>query len=336
MTEKSKTLKDIGEFALVDLIRKKTHKKEKYPVLVGIGDDAFVADVAKGRSLIVTNDMLIENIHFRRSWASPFEIGYKSIAVNLSDLAAMGGAKPLYCLVAIGLPANTPVNFVDRLYTGMISAGRKYSLKIVGGDTVSSHKDIVISITLLGEISRKYVARRSCAKPGDVLLVNHFLGDSGGGLFLLEKGIKKPQKDERVLIKKHLLPEPRIREARKLAKTGKVTSMIDSSDGLAASVRFIAEESGVGAKIYLEKIPVSDELKKICSKYKADTPYEFALNGGEDYELVYTARPRDANIIRGAIPSARIIGEITSKKGIKYYYNGKKKDIKKTGFQHFR
>ena len=335
MKKGKRSLKNIGEFGLIKLIRKKVSVREKYPVVVGIGDDAFVADTAKGHSLVVTNDMLIENIHFRREWASPFDIGYKSIAVNLSDLAAMGGAQPKYCLVGLGLPADTPVSFVDRLYTGMLSAAIKHDLKIVGGDTVSSRKDIVISITLLGEIRRKFISRRSCAKAGDILIVGMPFGDSGAGLFLLKKGVKKPSKDERFLIRKHLLPEPRIEEAKLLSKSGKITSLIDSSDGLAASARFIMEESGVGARIFLENIPVSDALKNICAKYRIGQPYYFALNGGEDYELVYTARPEDFGSIKELIPSAKIVGEITREKGLKYYYNGKKREITKTGFQHF-
>ena len=332
---KNRSLKTIGEFGLIKLIRKKVAVREKYPILVGIGDDAFVADTAKGHSLVVTNDMLIENIHFRREWATPFEIGYKSIAVNLSDLAAMGGAKPKYCLVGLGLPAGTAVSFVDKLYTGMISQARKHNLSIVGGDTVSSKKFIVISITLIGEIERKFISRRSCAKAGDILVVSRPFGDSGAGLFLLKKGLKNPSKDERLLIRKHLLPEPRIEEARSLSKSGKINSLIDSSDGLAASAQFIAEESGVGAEIFLEKIPVSRSLKNICAKYGLGQPYNLALNGGEDYELVYTAKPKDLDFIRKLIPSARIVGRITREKGLKYYYNGKKKDITKTGFEHF-
>ena len=332
---KNRSLKNIGEFGLIKLIRKKVSVREKYPVLVGIGDDAFVADTAKGHSLVVTNDMLIENIHFRREWATPFQIGYKSIAVNLSDLAAMGGANPKYCLVGLGLPANTPVSFVDQLYTGMISEARKHGLCIVGGDTVSSKKDIVISITLLGEIRHKLIIRRSCAKAGDILVVSKPFGDSGAGLFLLKKGLKNPSKDERFLIRKHLLPEPRIEEARKLSKSGKITSLIDSSDGLAASVRFITEESGAGAELCLENIPLSRALKNICAKYGLGRPYNYALNGGEDYELVFTARPKDFNIIKKLIPSAKIVGKITREKGLKYYLNGKKQDIAKTGFEHF-
>ncbi|MCX5781658.1 MAG: thiamine-phosphate kinase [Elusimicrobia bacterium] len=301
-----------------------------------MGDDAFVADIRKGYSLVATKDMLIENVHFKTLWTTPFEIGYKSIAVNLSDLAAMGAAKPLYCLVGLGLPAKTPFDFVDKLYTGMLFASKKYNLKIVGGDTVSTKKGIVISITLIGEIEPKYVLKRSCAKVGDVLVVNAPFGDSGAGLFLLKKGLKGASKDEKYLIKKHLLPIPRLKEASLLAHSGKITSLIDSSDGLATSVKFITEESKVGAKIHLENIPISNQLKKICKKNKSLDPYDFALNGGEDYELVYTARPKDLAVLRKIMPSIQVIGEITLKKGIKYYLNGRKKEIKKTGFQHFK
>jgi len=334
--KKIKVLKDIGEFGLIDLIRRKVRREVKYPVLVGIGDDAFAADLRKGRSLVVTKDMLIENIHFKNAWATPFEIGYKSIAVNLSDLAAMGAVKPLYCLVGLGVPGGTSVDYVDKLYTGMLSACKKYSLAIVGGDTVSTRKDIVISITLLGEADRRNIIKRSCAKPGDILLVSGPFGDSGAGLFLMEKGSKRPSSEEKYLIRKHLLPEPRLKEAEKLSKSGKITSLIDSSDGLAASIKFITQESRSGAKVSLENIPISAQLKKMCKKYGNMDPYNFALNGGEEYELVYTAKPKDFKFIKRLVPSVRSIGLITSIKGIDYYLYGKKKEFKKNGFEHFR
>lgn len=331
-------LSNLGEFGLIRRIIKAVRKRKKNEpgLIVGPGDDAFVAKLTKGNLFAATKDILIENVHFKREWSSPWQIGWKSIAVNLSDLAAMGGCKPLYGLVGLGLTGDIPVDFVDKLYTGMDNISRKYGLLIVGGDTVSSKNDIVISITLIGELRKDYLVTRSGAEPGDLVFVTGTFGDSAGGLFLLSKGINKGPGYVNYLIKKHLLPEPRLKEAFKLAKTRKITSMIDSSDGFGASIRFITESSKVGAKIDIERIPVSKQLMKLSYKHKKIDVMQFVLNGGEEYELMFTAKPKDFPLLRKTLPNIKPVGKIVSGKEIKYFHNDRPQKIGASGYEHFK
>ncbi|MFC1501422.1 thiamine-phosphate kinase [Elusimicrobiota bacterium] len=330
-------LKDIGEYKLLTYLKSKINTSCKNPsISLGIGDDAFVGNISKNCSLVSTKDLLIEDIHFNRLWSDPYQIGYKAIAVNLSDLAAMGKCKPLYCLVGLGLPPNTSLEFVDKLYTGMQSISNKHDLSIVGGDTVSTKKSIVISITLLGEIYKKNIISRGCAKPGDIIVVNSTFGDSAAGMYLLRKKTKSTSKINKYLINKHLLPVPRIKDAGIIADAKVATSMIDSSDGLSVSLKFITEESKVGAKVNLEKVPISRQLKNLAQKDKRLKPLELALNGGEDYELLFTIKKGSFKKLKSVLPNAVAIGEITSKKGTRYYLNGHLKRETKQGYQHFR
>lgn len=331
-------LKNLGEFGLIRRIIKAVTKGKKNDpgLIVGPGDDAFVARFSRGNLVAATKDILIENVHFKRKWSTPWQIGWKSIAVNLSDLAAMGGCKPLYCLVGLGLTVDIPVDFVDKLYTGMNNISKKHGLLIVGGDTVLSKKDIIISITLLGELKKEYLVTRHGAEPGDLVFVTGTFGDSAGGLFLLSKGIKKGPAYVNYLIKKHLLPEPRLEQASKLARTRKITSMIDSSDGFGASIRFITESSKAGARIDIEKIPVSKQLTELSEKHKKVDVAKFVLNGGEEYELMFTAKPEDFPLLRSILPNIKAVGNIVPGKGIKYFYNGRPQKTGASGYEHFK
>jgi thiamine-monophosphate kinase len=329
-------LHQLGEFGLISRIRKKVAStRNGMPVAVGIGDDAFVAGLTKGHSLAVTKDLLIEHIHFKQTWATPYEIGYKSVAVNLSDLAAMGKCRPLYGFIGLGLPPDASLEFVDKLYTGMVAISRKYGLMLSGGDTVSTKKDIVISITLIGEVKKRYLLTRSCAQPGDRIMVTNTFGDSGAGLYLLFKGGSRAAGYRKYLIYKHLLPEPRLKEAAVLAGSRRLTAMIDSSDGLAASVRFLAEESRHGARIDLERIPLSRQIRRLAADDRTVDPVGLALTGGEDYELVFTVPARYAEEVCGLLPGITAVGEITSGKKVEYYRNGSPQNIDTKGFQHF-
>ncbi|MBN1622521.1 MAG: thiamine-phosphate kinase [Endomicrobiales bacterium] len=333
----SLNLGDIGEFGLVEEIRKKIFpkNKNKFPILVGPGDDAFVAKTSSDFLLVCTKDVLVENIHFKLGYITPRQLGYKAMAVNLSDLAAMGWCVPLYALVGIALPKHTSLDFVRQLYKGMLGIADKYSLHIIGGDTVSSRKDIVISVTLIGKIKKKYLITRSGAKPGDIIMATGTYGDSAAGLFLLQNGIKPRIGFEKYLVNKHIYPKPRLFEAKRLAQSGLVTSMIDSSDGLNASVKFIAQQSNAGAKINIDKIPVSGPLRKLALKSPEINPKKLALSGGEEYELVFTISPGDVSRINKLLPNLTPVGEIVKGKGVSYYFKGRKQSIKTAGFQHF-
>ena len=334
---KKLSLHQIGEFRLLKRFEKKLSpgKKGGSRIVTGIGDDAFAVKFPGGKILLATKDVLVENTHFRRRWIKPQELGYKAVAVNLSDLAAMGGAKPLYAFVGLAVPGDISVDFVDKLYIGMNKACSKFGSIIAGGDTVSSKKDIVISITLLGEIERKMLVTRSGAKPGDLVFVTGVFGDSGAGLKILEKSGRPVGILENKLIRKHLLPVPRLETARRLSRTGKITSMIDSSDGLAASLKFITEKSSAGADICIETIPVSDELKMFSVKNKKIKPLELALNGGEDYELVFTVKPGGAKAVKKAVGDITCIGVVSARRGVRYLDGGRPAALNANGYQAF-
>jgi thiamine-monophosphate kinase len=328
-------LSEIGEYNLLKRIEKKAGKKKDPSILVDLGDDAFVAKCRRSDCLVVTTDTSVENIHFRREWATPEQIGFKAMASNLSDLAAMGAVIPSYAFVNLALPENLPLNFVDGLYTGMNKLCKKHGLKITGGDTVGSRKDIVISITLIGKSKKELIIQRCCAKVGDIILVTGSFGDSAAGLNCLKKKLKIGAKSSKFLVNKHLLPVPRNREADILAKTGKVTSLIDSSDGLAASVYFLTQRSGVGARIDIENIPVSNALKELAESNPKINLTDLSLFGGEEYELVFTAKKKELPKLKKLVPGISAVGEITAGKNIKYYLNGKLQKIKTNFYQHF-
>ena len=303
--------------------------------MIGPGDDTFVAKLPPGLLLAATKDLLVENVHFRLDWITPEQLGYKAMAENLSDLAAMGACIPLYALIGLAMPGDTPVDFVDKLYTGMNKIGKKNKLIIAGGDIVSTKKDIVISITLIGGIKKEHVVTRSGAEAGDKIFVTGTFGDSGAGLKILEKGMKKHSRAEKYLINRHLMPEPRMKEAEIISRNKLATSMIDSSDGLAASLKFIAQASGTGADVDLDRVPVSKQLSSMPEKSLKAGYIGLALNGGEDYELVFTVKPGKFNLVKKLVPGASYIGEITKTGGVKYFKNGLQVKINAGGYQHF-
>lgn len=332
---KHKSIGSVGEFGLVSQILKNISRQKSHGMVVGPGDDAFAAQLSAGHLLVGTKDLLVEGIHFRRDWATAYEIGYKSITVNLSDLAAMGWCVPLYGLVGLALPPETDYEFVTGLCRGMNAACKKYGVSLAGGDTVSSQKQITISVTMLGAARKKYIITRSGAKAGDIIAVSGYLGDSGAGLHILKNGISRKLNSAAYLVRKHLLPEPRLALAKRLARSGAVTSMIDSSDGMAASVRFICESSGAGAKIDMESLPLSGQLKKYSLSDARLDPVKMALSGGEDYELVFTVRQRDFLRLKHAEKAITPVGVITAGKKITYYSHAQPQEIKTQGFQHF-
>ncbi len=330
-------IRQVGEFSIVErIIQRAGAGKRSSSLYVPPGDDAFAAAIPRGELIVATKDLLIENIHFSCLWATPEQIGYKSMAVNLSDLAAMGACRPLYALIGLGMPGSAPVSFVDGFYKGMRALSDRYGLTIAGGDTVSTRKDIVISVSLIGSARKKHIVRRSGAKPGDILCVSGTFGDSGGGLQVLRHRTKAVSLDEKYLVRKHLLPRPRLELAATLAKRLFATSMIDSSDGLAASVRFICEQSKAGAKVYLERLPLSRQLRSVAARSGWFDPVECCLNGGEDYELVFTVKPKDLAAVQRLAPDVTAVGEITAPQEVNYYHHGIIKKIKKTGFEHFK
>jgi thiamine-monophosphate kinase len=328
-------LREIGEFGLIDLIRKRVAAFDPC-VVQGIGDDAAVIEMG-GRALLVTTDILIEGIHFERSWMDPYHLGKKALAVNLSDIAAMGGT-PKYFLISIGLPKSLSLSFISLLYRGLKEGAKRFRVDLIGGDTSLSEK-IIINICLLGEGRRKGLLFRRGARTGDDLFVSGTLGDAGLGLRILQrKGNKGVPKG---LIEKHLSPSPRIELGQAIAAQQCATAMIDVSDGLLIDTTHLLEESGVGARIREDRIPLSGLYRKWIRSYAKDS-YEMALCGGEDYELLFTAPPEKREEISSLAISSKIpitcIGKILPKKEGLYIIkkDGKEYAPSCLGFEHFK
>lgn len=310
-------VKDIGEFGLIDLISKKT--KDKY-VLVGIGDDAAVIKTTKGLQ-VLTTDCLVEGDHFRKEWFTPNQIGMKAIEINVSDVAAMG-AVPRFALISLGLPKDLEVDFVEEMYQGMWKTCSKYNIEIIGGNMTHSQQ-IFISVTLTGDVDKKNLCLRSSAKPDDYIFVSGHLGNARAGLRLFQENIKGFENVNKFYLK----PKAQLKIALKLAPY--VNSMIDISDGLASDIKHICEQSRCGAIIYKDKIPIKNEVRQIA-KTLGEDEYNYALFGGEDFQLVYTVSKNNLNKVDGFL-----IGEITKDKKIKLVSNTGENLIKEKGYDHF-
>jgi thiamine-monophosphate kinase len=336
--KKAKSLSSLGEFGLIHLLR--SHLKAHNPEIIeGIGNDAAVIRPKAGWDLVFTTDMLVEGRHFDLKTSDPFALGAKTIAVNLSDCAAMG-AKPLAAVVSLGLPQNIPATWVSALYEGMQGWADSFGLDLVGGDTVGS-RDVTLNVALLGEVEKGKALTRSGANAGDVLMVTGSLGDSAAGLHSLQHPGKKGREVRALLERKHRTPLPRCIVGRFLVETGWVTSCIDVSDGLSSEVNHLAEESGLGAEVHASALPISDALDFYCGEWDLD-PQNFVFNGGEDYELLFTVPATKAGALLerlGAETGATVhpIGCMTSKaKGVRLIpRKGKAKTLKPNGYDHF-
>jgi thiamine-monophosphate kinase len=330
---------EIGEFGLIERLAKMAkqgedkHQAAWKQLIIGIGDDA-AAYFSNNEIQLATVDSLVQDIHFSFSYMSWQELGWKSLAVNLSDIAAMGGF-PRYALVSLGLPGKTRVEDVIDLYRGMFEIAGKFGVAVVGGDTVSSPV-IFISVTVIGStgVKNKNLLKRSAAKAGDKIAVTNCLGVSAAGLEMLSKGLKFKPKIAKNLRQAHLMPNPRVVEGQLLIEKG-VKCGMDISDGLVGDLMHICQESEVGALISVDLVPVSPPVKE-CFGERA---LELALNGGEDYELLFTASPQVMNKVIKAMPClVTVIGEITTDKTGKVTLidsQGKPFKIKKTGWDHF-
>ena len=328
-------LREIGEFGLINRIRKWTSTSDP-ALLKGIGDDVAVIETGE-KAWLVTTDLLIEDIHFELTWTDPFHLGRKALSVNLSDIAAMGGI-PKYFLISLGVPENLPLTFISRFYRGLKDGAKRFGVDLIGGDTSLSQK-IIINICLLGEGKKGNLVFRSGARVGDNLFVSGTLGDAALGLKALQKnGVRGSPK---CLIKKHLSPSQRIQLGQFLARYHWATAMIDVSDGLLIDTNHLLEESGVGARIWEDRIPLSKLYQKWIHSFSKST-YQFALSGGEDYELLFTAPPEMRKRILHLALSLKIpithIGKIVPRKEGLHLIgkDGKEYSPSRLGFEHFK
>ena len=335
-------LGQLGEFGLIDRIKKKVHSTSE-GIRLGIDDDAAAFVPTKGMIMLLTTDIFVEGIHFDPAYATPYQIGWKAMAANLSDIAAMGGI-PRTAVVSLCLLDKTDVEWIEEMYEGMEKAIHRFGGHIVGGDTSASLTETVINISLTGEVENKQMTTRSGAKVGDVICVSGDLGGSVAGLKVLREkkktGSEFKEKWTHVL-EKHLLPLPRIHEARVLVEETKVHSMIDISDGLASEIHHVCSLSGKGARIYTEEIPLHSQTKLAAQEF-GTPPHHYALYGGEDYELLFTLSQKSAeevlDIIEGETETKiSAIGAIVeADHGITLVNeNGDQEPLSFRGYNHF-
>lgn len=333
-------ISDLGEFGLIGRIKKLALRKPS-SAPVGIGDDAAALKLSASHILLATTDLLIEGVHFDLAYTDFSSLGWKAAAVNLSDIAAMGGV-PRYCLTALGIPAGVSVEQVLEFYRGFNALLRAHAATLAGGDTCSSGRGLFISVTALGEVEPKRIITRAGAKPGDRIYVTGTLGDSAAGLELLRSGVRSKESGVRsknltsALIRRHLRPVPRVEWGRKLALSGCANAMIDLSDGLSSDLARICEQSGVGADIVAHGIPLSAALRALSGKL-ARPALQYALSGGEDYELLFTVPPAKVKKLCSLKLPVTEIGSITSGKTLSLAdARGRKKPLPPAGYDHFR
>ena len=296
-------------------------------VRLGIGDDCAVLEPTSGHALLATTDLLIEDVHFRRGYASPGDIGWKALAVNLSDVAAMGG-RPRWALVALACPETVTSAEVLEFCEAMRALAVAHDVAIVGGDTSASPSGWIVNLTVLGETIAS-PKLRSGARAGDLTAVTGPLGRSAAGLALLESGTE----GRGDLARSHLRPVPRVREGQALGGIAGVTAMIDLSDGLASDLGRIAEESRVGARVELARLPIDDATHAAAARVATDAT-SWATSGGEDYELLVTVRPA-ARAEASAAASLTVIGEITAAGPVEFLSAEGRSTALPPGFEHF-
>ena len=333
------SLKEIGEFGFIKKISRGCLIRSDN-IIKAIGDDAAAFVTEPEQLTLITTDLLVERIHFLREAISGFDLGYKSLAVNLSDIAAMGGtAKEAF--ISIAIPDDCQLNYLEAIYEGIKDLAVKYDVNVLGGDTTRSKADLIINITLQGIVPREELLCRDAARPGDVIFSTGFLGDSKAGLHLILNAIEADTATLKALLRAHRVPEPHLREGRFLARQPGIHAAIDTSDGLSSDLAHIAEESRVGARLYADKIPISENLKDFGIRFDFD-PLAYALSGGEDYTLLGTISPERADEISNAFKKEFkrplfAIGEITAKKQIELVYpHGEAKTLTLTGWDHFK
>jgi thiamine-monophosphate kinase len=329
-------LGELGEFGFIDKIKRGAISRDD-SVIKGIGDDCAVISFSKDKVLLFTTDILVEDIHFVRDLIPPHKLGRKSLAVNISDIAAMGG-NPRETVISAAIPNSLSVEYLEALNDGIQSIANEFKINIVGGDTSGSADKLVINIALIGEASEDEILYRSGAKPGDTIFLTGAVGSSAAGLHALLNGHNEPEWQN--LIEAHNNPMPHIAAGRLISGLKLAHSLIDISDGLVADLGHICEESGAGAIISLDSLPVSYTTQEYIKRYNLDF-VKTTLLSGEDYILLGTIPPDSLAIARDALKSAGCgffpVGEIITGRGVSLRLaDGKIKLLANRGFDHFK
>ena len=342
-----KSISSKSEFDFIAALRQRvtssTHKSES--LTAGIGDDAAVFRSSAGKETVLTADLLVEDIDFRRTTTPPFLLGHKALAVSLSDIAAMG-ARPLWSLISIGVPEDVwQTEFVDHFYDGLLELANQYGVQLIGGDTSRTNANVVIDSVVAGECAAGTAVMRSGAKPGDQIFVTGSLGAAAAGLRLIERGAhlaeqnladEDSQRLDHVLIRQ-LRPEPRVGWGIVLGEERLATAMIDLSDGLSSDLNRLCAASEVGALIDSALLPIDNRVVDLCGRRALD-PLQLALHGGEDFELLFTVKPENIARLPKRVDGVEIkrIGEIIkATEGVKISEGSRIWDLKPGGWKHF-
>ena len=330
---------ELGEFALLARLQQRLKQVDAPPVVRGIGDDCAVLRPADGHDLLVTTDTQEEGVHFRRNWSTPQDIGWRCLAVNVSDVAAMGGV-PLGAVVALSLPETLAVTFVEAMYDGMSALASAYDCPIIGGNISKSAERLSVTITVLGSAPRDGAVYRASARAGDGIWVTGDLGAAKAGLEALIHPQAVAGLPTGAVLSRYRRPQPRLREALFLRQHG-AHSLIDLSDGLSSDLAHVCEASGVGARLHADRIPISDETRQVAGALGLD-PLILALHGGEDFELCLTAPPDAAEPLEQGFHGQfdcplTCIGTIQPGTGVTLLYqDGSEASLAPGGYDHFR
>lgn len=321
-----------SEFGFIEQIRRRSASSK-------IGDDCAVITKDFKTDLVITTDLLVEDIDFRLNWTKPEFIGHKALAVSLSDVAAMG-AKPVWSMLSIGIPGKIwRTDFVEKFYDGYFRLAEEFDVELIGGDVSKTPDKIVIDSIVAGEVKKNKAILRSGAKAGDLIFVTGELGGAAAGLKMLEDGIIFDSSDkagQKNLLLKQLQPFPLVAEGKFLSENDLATAMIDLSDGLSSDLAHLCRESKVGAKVFAEKIPVYKNIH--FAAQNLEMKLDFALNGGEDFELLFTVNPKKKIKYENELKNRRFhcIGEITANvEIIELISTNKTMILQPKGFCHF-
>lgn len=337
-----KTVHDIGERGLLRKLLKKIPPFHRNPI--GIGDDAAILKPSPGKVLLISTDTLVEGIDFDLRLHKPFRyIGHKALAVNMSDIAAMGG-HPIAFVLSLSTPKFTPVKHIIEIFSGILSLAQRENVSLIGGDLSGSRRDLSLTITILGEIKKGRAVTRAGAHPGDLLFVSGPLGDSRAGLEVIKNRKRKPAENHSKwygLVRSHLRPTAQTDLGIWLANGRWATAMIDISDGLATDVRNLCAASHVGACIEAERTPVSPSLRRYCRELGV-SPWNYAIQGGEDFQLLFSVSPKRCPLFIRASKRAGFrvypIGKVVPRNlGVTFINkHGRITPVKIRGYEHFK
>ena len=336
----------MNEFDYLKKLRARVRTGDSTAGLVrGIGDDAAVFKSSPGQNVVISTDLLLEDIDFRVETTRPDLLGHKALAVSLSDIAAMG-ARPRWALLSIAVTdAVWHSEFLDQFYEGFFQLADRLGVKLIGGDLSKTDGKIAVDSVVLGECRTSKEVFRSGAKPGDQIYVTGFLGDAAAGLRLLERGARphvnstgsREANSVDHLLLRQLQPEPRVGWGMLLGEQGLATSMIDISDGLSSDLNHLCEESGTGAVVEASRLPIDGVVREICGRRALD-PLMLALHGGEDYELLFTVAPENVSRLPKRVDGVSVtrIGEIKeANEGVRISEGAKLWKLEPGGWEHF-